>query len=65
MMPVVHNTMHTPTTTHSWEAVIIVMDTTPFDDLYTIVHEFGDNVWVYAELVWNGGGVVCFVCLGV
>lgn len=36
---------------HSWEAVIIVMDTKPFDDLYTIVQQYDDHVWVYAELV--------------
>lgn len=49
-----HHVSHTPPwhpQPHSWEAVVIVMDTKPFDDLYTIVQQYGDHVWVYAELV--------------
>lgn len=36
----------------SWEAVLLVLDSRPFEDLHHIVEEFQDDrIWVFAEWV--------------
>jgi hypothetical protein len=41
--------------TCSWEAVLLVLDSRPFEDLHHIVEDFQDDrIWVFAEWVRAG-----------
>jgi len=44
----------------SWEAVLLVLDARPFEDLHHIVEEFQDErIWVFAEWVRAPGCCCC------
>jgi hypothetical protein len=44
----------------SWEAVLLVLDSRPFEDLHHIVEDFEDDrIWVFAEWVRTACASVC------
>lgn len=50
-----------PPLARRWEAVLLVLDARPFEDLHHIVQDFHDDrIWVFAEWVsaarWGGLG---------